>query len=212
MAEKLKAETRTVFGKGAARKIRALDKIPAVIYGHGTETQHVTLPGHETALILRKANALLELDIDGATQTVLVKDVQRDPVRQIIEHLDLVIVRRGEKVQVDVPVRLEGESFAGTIANLDATSLLLEVEAVSIPEAIVVDIEGLEEGTQVLASDVKLPEGAELVTEPETLVVGIIVPQLDLTTDAEEDTAEGEGDVVPEEGDGDAEAKAEDSE
>src|SRR6185312_9519396 len=114
MAEKssnyLLTEARESFGKGAARKIRAAGKIPAVIYGHGTEPQHVTLPGHEVALIIRKANQVLELDIQGKIQLALVKDVQKDPVRQIIEHLDLVVVRKGEKVQVDVSVHVLGES------------------------------------------------------------------------------------------------------
>jgi len=179
MAEKavsnhLVTEVREVFGKGAARKIRATGKIPAVIYGHGTEPQHVTLPGHETALILRKSNQVLELDIQGKTQLALVKDVQKDPVRQIIEHIDLVVVRKGEKVIVDIPVRIEGESAPGTNVNQNANTLSLEVEATHIPEGLVVSIEGLEDGAQILAGAVALPSGAILVTDPETLVVGIV--------------------------------------
>jgi len=179
MAEKavsnhLVTEVREVFGKGAARKIRATGKIPAVIYGHGTEPQHVTLPGHETALILRKSNQVLELDIQGKMQLALVKDVQKDPVRQIIEHIDLVVVRKGEKVIVDVPVRVEGESAPGTNVNQNANTLSLEVEATHIPEGLVVSIEGLEDGAQILAGAVALPSGAILVTDPETLVVGIV--------------------------------------
>ena len=130
MADKsnhLVTEIRDTFGKGVARKIRAKGKIPAVIYGHGTVPQHVTLPGHETALILRKSNQVLELDIQGKTQLVLVKDVQKDPVRQIIEHIDLIVVRKGEKVVVDVPVHLEGESAAGTSVNQDSNTISLEV-------------------------------------------------------------------------------------
>ena len=179
MAEKavsnhLVTEVREVFGKGAARKIRATGKIPAVIYGHGTEPQHVTLPGHETALILRKSNQVLELDIQGKTQLALVKDVQKDPVRQIIEHIDLVVVRKGEKVIVDIPVRVEGESVPGTNVNQNANTLSLEVEATHIPESLVVSIEGLEDGAQILAGAVTLPSGATLITDPETLVVGIV--------------------------------------
>jgi len=179
MAEKavsnhLVTEVREVFGKGAARKIRATGKIPAVIYGHGTEPQHVTLPGHETALILRKSNQVLELDIQGKTQLALVKDVQKDPVRQIIEHIDLVVVRKGEKVIVDIPVRIEGESAPGTNVNQNANTLSLEVEATHIPESLVVSIEGLEDGAQILAGAVTLPSGAVLITDPETLVVGIV--------------------------------------
>ena len=173
----LVTEIRDSFGKGAARKIRAAGKIPAVIYGHGTEPQHVTLPGHEVALIIRKANQVLELDIQGKTQLALVKDVQKDPVRQIIEHLDLVVVRKGEKVQVEVSVHLVGESASGTTAELDTQRLLLEVSATSIPERVEVSIEGAEAGTHILAKDVTLPEGATLISDPEALVVAIAVPQ-----------------------------------
>ncbi|HEY4270033.1 MAG TPA: 50S ribosomal protein L25/general stress protein Ctc [Galbitalea sp.] len=170
---KLTAEPRTSFGKGAARKIRATGKIPAVIYGHGTEPQHVTLPSHEVGLILRKANAVLDLDINGKSQLALVKDVQKDPVRQIIEHLDLIVVRKGEKVIVDIPVHLEGEAAPGTAVNQDANTLSLEAEATNIPERLVISIEGLEEGAHITAGDVKLPEGSTLVSDPELLVVGI---------------------------------------
>ncbi len=179
----LVTEIRDTFGKGVARKIRATGKIPAVIYGHGTEPQHVTLPGHETALILRKSNQVLELDIQGKTQLALVKDVQKDPVRQIIEHIDLIVVRKGEKVTVDIPVHVEGESAPGTSVNQDANTVSLEVEATHIPENIVISIEGLEQGAQILAKDLALPTGAALVTDPETLIVGI-------TGEAEQDLGE----------------------
>ena len=171
------AEVRTSFGKGAARKIRAVGKIPAVLYGHGTEPVHITLPGHQVALILRKANAVLDLDIEGTEQAALVKDVQKDPVLQIIEHIDLIVLRKGEKVQVEVPIHVEGESFAGTLASLDENTLLVEVLAISIPERIVVDIEGAVEGTQILAKDVVLPEGATLVSDPDLLVINVTVPE-----------------------------------
>ncbi|HEY5320028.1 MAG TPA: 50S ribosomal protein L25/general stress protein Ctc [Galbitalea sp.] len=170
---KLTAEVRTSFGKGAARKIRALNKIPAVIYGHGTEPQHVTLPGHQVALIIRKSNAILDLDINGKSQLALVKDVQKDPVRQIIEHLDLIVVRKGEKVTVDIAVRLEGESASGTSVNHDANTLSVEAEATHIPEFLIVSIEGLEEGAQIFAKDVTLPEGSTLITDPDVMVVNI---------------------------------------
>ena len=173
---KLVAEPREQFGKGFARRIRAAGKIPAVIYGHGTDPQHVTLPGHEVGLILRKANQVLELDISGKTQLALVKDVQKDPVHQIIEHLDLVVVRKGEKVTVDIPVHVEGESVAGTIAALDANTLSVEAEATHIPERLTVNIEGAEEGTQIFAKDIELPEGSTLISDPDTLVVNVFVP------------------------------------
>jgi large subunit ribosomal protein L25 len=202
---KLVAEVREQFGKGFARRIRAAGRIPAVIYGHGTDPQHVSLPGHEVGLILRKANQVLELDIAGKTQLALVKDVQKDPVRQIIEHLDLVIVRKGEKVTIDVPVHVEGESASGTIAALDANTLSLEAEATHIPERIVVDIEGAEEGTQIFARDLTLPEGSTLISDPDTLVVNVTVPaavDLGETEAAEGEAAEGEA----AEGDADGEA------
>ena len=174
---KILAETRTSFGKGAARKLRAAGKIPAVIYGHGADPQHVSLPGHEVFLLIRKSNALLELDIDGATQLALVKDVQKDPVRQIIEHLDLIVVRQGERVQVDVAVHVEGEPASGTTADLDTFSLLLEVLATNIPTRVVVNIEGAEAGTQVLAKDIELPVGAVLVGDEDQLIVAVSVPE-----------------------------------
>ncbi|GAA4671456.1 50S ribosomal protein L25/general stress protein Ctc [Frondihabitans cladoniiphilus] len=174
---KLSVERRTSFGKGAARKIRAVDKIPAVLYGHGTDPVHVTLPGHETMLIVRRANSILELDIEGTQALALVKDIQRDPVRQIIEHIDLIVVRAGERVEVEVPVHIEGESYPGTIHVLETSTLLLEVLATDIPQNVVVSIEGLEEGAQLSASDVKLPEGAVLITDPEILVVNISLPR-----------------------------------
>ena len=123
----LSAVVRTSFGKGAARKIRANDQIPAVIYGHGTDPQHVTLPGHETMLITRRANAVITLDIEGTNQLALVKDIQRDPVKQTIEHIDLIVVRRGEKVTVQVPVHVEGESAPGTIHVVELNVVELEV-------------------------------------------------------------------------------------
>jgi large subunit ribosomal protein L25 len=194
----LVTEVRDTFGKGVARKIRAKGKIPAVIYGHGTDPQHVTLPGHETALILRKSNQVLELDIQGKTQLALVKDVQKDPVRQIIEHIDLIVVRAGEKVTVDIPVHLEGESASGTSVNQDANTISLEVEATHIPENIVVSIEGLDEGAQIHASDLKLPSGATLVSDPETLIVGITgeaAQDLGEEAEAAADDAESTGDA-----------------
>jgi large subunit ribosomal protein L25 len=195
----LSALVRTSFGKGAARKIRAKDQIPAVIYGHGTDPQHVTLPGHETMLITRRSNALITLDIEGTQQLALVKDIQRDPVKQVIEHIDLIVVRQGEKVEVDVPVHIEGESAPGTIHVVELNAITLEVSATAIPQSVVVSIEGLEDGAQVHASDVVLPEGASLVTDAEVLITSVSVPQLDLTTDAVDDesgeAAEAEGDV-----------------
>jgi large subunit ribosomal protein L25 len=196
LTNKVVAELRTSFGKGAARKIRAQDKIPAVLYGHGTEPQHVTLPGHQVLLLTRKANAILELDIDGTPQTTLVKDIQRDPVRQIIEHIDLVVIKLGEKVSVDIPVHVEGEAAPGTLVSIDANTLSLEVDATKIPQSIVISVEGLEAGTQIAAGDVVLPDGATLVTEADVLVVNVTAEvEQDL---GDEDETPASGDVVAE--------------
>ena len=174
---KVVAETRTSFGKGAARKLRAAGKIPAVMYGRGTEPKHVALPAHQIGLIIRKSNAVLELEIDGKQSLALVKDVQKDPVLRIIEHLDLIVVIKGEKVTVDIPVHLEGESAPGSVVNRDATTLSIEAEATHIPENLVVSIEGLEVGSHILAKDVPLPTGSSLLSDPELLVVAIAEPE-----------------------------------
>lgn len=186
---KVAAELREKFGKGFARRLRADGKIPAVIYGHGAEPLHVALPAHRVGLLLRKANAILELDLDGATHLTLVKDVQKDPVRQIIEHLDLIVVRKGEKVEVEVPIHLEGESYPGTIAMLDLNNLKLQAEATHIPERIVISVEGLEEGTQIHAKDVELPSGSVLVDDEDLLIVNVIVPSAGRGEDEEETVA-----------------------
>ncbi|WP_433674417.1 50S ribosomal protein L25/general stress protein Ctc [Microbacterium gorillae] len=189
---KVIAELRTNFGKGFARRLRAAGQIPAVIYGHGTEPVHVALPGHQVSLIIRKANALLDLSVDGKDQLTLVKDVQKDPVRQIIEHIDLLVVKKGEKIAVDVPVVLVGESAPGTLANLDAVSISLEVEATHIPESVEVSVEGLEDGTHITAADLTLPKGASLIADPETLIVAVATPAAEATDEAEtaEESAE----------------------
>lgn len=179
MAEdnKVQAELREQFGKGFARRLRAAGKIPAVIYGHGTDPVHVALPGHQVGLLIRRANAVLELDIDGRTEVALVKDVQKDPVLQIIEHIDLLVVKKGEKIEVEVPVLVIGESASGTIVNLENTTVYLEVEAMHIPKSIEVDVEGLEDGVQVSAADLKLPKGAALAGDPELMILAISIPQ-----------------------------------
>jgi len=186
----LNVEIRTSFGKGAARKIRAANNIPAVLYGHGSEPVHLTLPGHQTMLLTRKANAVLDLQIEGKSQLALVKDVQKDPVRQIIEHIDLVIVKKGEKVTVDVPVHVEGESAPGTIHVQEANVISLEVEATHIPESVSVSIEGLEEGTLVTAADIVLPKGAALLSDAETLVVNVTVPAAPVEDEDEAESTE----------------------
>lgn len=183
---KVHAELRDNFGKGFARRLRAAGKIPAVIYGHGTEPVHVALPGHQMSLLIRRANAVLELDVNGTEQLTLVKDVQKDPVHQVIEHIDLLVVKKGEKIEVEVPVVVNGESAPGTIANLDATTVTLSVEATHIPQHIEVSVEGLEDGTHITAAELALPKGAALVSDAELLVVAISVPAATLAAEEEE--------------------------
>jgi large subunit ribosomal protein L25 len=170
---KLTAEPRTEFGKGAARRLRRAKKVPAVLYGHGTDPVHLALPGHATMLALKQSNALLSLDLNGAATLALPKDVQRDALRGTIEHVDLLIVRRGEKVIVDIPIHLVGTSLSGTLVTSDATTLSIEVEATHIPQAIEVSIEGAEPGTQIHAGEIALPAGAVLAGDPEAMVVQV---------------------------------------
>ncbi|HEX6514715.1 MAG TPA: 50S ribosomal protein L25/general stress protein Ctc [Nocardioidaceae bacterium] len=172
---KIQAETRTEFGKGAARRIRRADKVPAVLYGHGEPPVHLTLPGHDTMLALKHggANALLNLEIEGKTQLALAKQVQRDPIKGFLEHVDMVIVKRGEKVTVDVPVHVVGEAAPETLVTVDHPTVTVEAEATHIPEYIEVDVEGAEVGTQILAKDLKLPSGSTLHLDEETLVVNV---------------------------------------
>lgn len=174
---KLVATTRNTFGKGVARKLRAAGRTPVVMYGHGTDPVHMSVETHPLSLILRQANAIIELDIEGRKELVLVKDVQKDPVRQIIEHLDLIVVKQGELVEVEVSVHVEGESFSGTQALLELNTIRMSAPATSIPENVVVNVEGAVEGTQILARDVPLPEGAVLLDDPAQLVVNVIVPR-----------------------------------
>ena len=194
---KLTAEVRTEFGKGAARRIRRADKVPAVLYGHGTDPIHITLPGHETLLALRTNNALLSIDVDGTSQLALPKQVQRDPLKHTIEHVDLVLVRRGELVTVDVAILVEGEAAPDTLVVIDHTSIPVEADATAIPTEIVVSIEGLKPGTQILAKDIKLPEGSSLGIDPEALVINITGAQSEAALEAELAEAEAELGIEP---------------
>jgi large subunit ribosomal protein L25 len=187
---KISADIRTNFGKGAARKLRAAGKIPAVVYGHGGDPVHVAVPAHETTLIARRANALIDLTTPEGKELVLIKDIQRDPVRQIIEHLDLVIVRKGEKVTVDVAVHVEGEPYPGLLVQLENTTVSVEAEATHIPESITVSVEGLEEGVKILAGQLVLPAGTTLLTDPDLMVIAIQAPaKAEEATPASEDSS-----------------------
>ena len=206
--EKIAAETRTEFGKGAARRIRRDHKIPAVVYGHGNDPVHVTLPGHDTMMALKHggANALLELDIEGKGQLALTKQVQIDPIRRTIEHIDFVAVRFGEKVTVDVPVHLSGDAAPETLVVTENSTVQIEAEATHIPEYIEISIQGLPAGTQILAGQLDLPEGSTLLVDPETLIVNVTEQQSEEALEAELEEAESDAGIEREESDAEAEA------
>lgn len=188
---KIAADPRESFGKGAARQLRRDGKIPAVLYGHKQEPVHLALPEHELFLALKTPNVLLNLDITGGqSQLAIPKAVQKDPVKRSLEHVDLLLVRRGEKVTVDVPVVTTGDIAPGGLLELVLTSLSVEAEATHIPSSFEVSVEGLEEGTQITAAQVALPNGVSLVTDSEAVVVHVLTPAATLV---EDEGAEGEG-------------------
>ncbi|WP_413768709.1 50S ribosomal protein L25/general stress protein Ctc [Rhodococcus pyridinivorans] len=191
---RLVASVRTEFGKGAARRARRAGQVPAVLYGHGTEPRHLALPDLEFAAVLRNhgTNAILTLDIDGEDQLALTKSVVVHPIRRYIEHADLLVVKKGEKVTVEVPVVLSGEAGSGTLVVNEVNTIKLEADALNIPEEITVSIEGAEAGTQILAGGVELPAGATLQDDPELLLVNIVeAPSADALEGTEgEETAE----------------------
>ncbi|MFI1565523.1 50S ribosomal protein L25/general stress protein Ctc [Streptomyces sp. NPDC020490] len=176
---KLAAETRTEFGKGAARRIRRDSKVPGVLYGHGTEPVHLTLPGHDLLLALRTPNVLISLDIDGkSTELAIPKSVQRDPLKGFLEHVDLLLVKRGEKVTVEIPVHAEGElAPGGNLLEHVLNALPVEAEATHIPESVTVSVEGLEAGASVLAKDIPLPSGTKLAVEEDAVVLQVLAAQ-----------------------------------
>jgi len=171
---KLVGELRSKFGKGAARKERAAGRTPAVIYGHGSEPRHITLPAHQVALVLRHKNAIIELELNGKSETVLVKSASKDVVTQVIEHVDLVEIIKGERVHVEVPVHIVGESMSGTVIDLEHKTVKIEVDATTIPEyvEVVFNKEGL--GFHVTAGDIKLPAGAKLDLDDHVLIATVI--------------------------------------
>jgi large subunit ribosomal protein L25 len=205
----LTAQVRTATGKGASRRARREGKVPVVLYGHGTDPQHLELDGHDFAAVLRNSgtNAVLTLDIDGKEQLALTKAIEIHPIRRSIQHADLLVVRRGEKVTVEVSVVVEGEAIPGTLVTQEANTVEIEAEALSIPEQFTVSVEGAGEGTQILASQLALPAGVTLVSDPETLVVNVVAAPT-----AEELEAEGGGASVEEQAAEAAEAEAEASE
>ncbi|MFG3439174.1 50S ribosomal protein L25/general stress protein Ctc [Nonomuraea sp. NPDC047897] len=204
---RIAAEQRTTFGKGAARKIRRSDKVPAVLYGHGIEPKHLTLPGHEVLLALRTPNVLIRLKGEGVDELALPKGVQRDPIKGFVEHVDLLLVKRGEKVTVEIPVTTVGDVQSDGMLDQQLVSIAVEAEATNIPTGVEVDVEGMEIGTVVTAADLKLPEGATLTADAEAVVLHVINKQTDSLA---EEAGEGEAAAAPEAGEGEsAEAAAE---
>lgn len=184
---KLAATARTEFGKGAARRIRRAAQIPAVLYGHGAAPLHITLPGHETMLALKRSNVLFTIELGGESRLAVAKDVQRDPVKNVIEHVDLLVVRRGEKIVVEVNVHVVGESYPGTIHLVETQTAQIEAEATNLPQLVEVSVEGLEAGAVIRGSDLVLPEGATLVGDPDEVYVTVAMPQ---STAADDEAAE----------------------
>lgn len=172
----LVAVVRTEFGKGAARRARRDGQVPAVLYGHGEDPRHLTVPARDFAAILRAhgTNAVLTLDIEGTEQVALTKSIVVHPIRNYIEHADLLVIKKGEKVTIDVPVVVVGDAAAGTLVAQDAATISLEADALHIPEQIEVSVEGLEIGTQILASELTLPKGSTLQADAETLIVNVV--------------------------------------
>lgn len=177
----LAVSVRTETGKGASRRARREGKVPAVLYGHGTDPQHLELNAHAYAAVLRNSgtNAVLVLDIEGKEQLALTKALDIHPIRRTIQHADLLVVKRGEKVIVEVNVVIEGEPFPGTLVTQDATAVEIEAEALSIPEQLTISIEGAEAGTQFTAGGIELPKGVTLISDPELLLVNVVEPRVE---------------------------------
>ncbi|MDP9820258.1 50S ribosomal protein L25/general stress protein Ctc [Nocardioides massiliensis] len=198
MTDKITAELRTEFGKGAARRIRRADKVPAVLYGHGAEPQHLSLPGHDTMLALKKggSNALLTITIEGKDQLALAREVQSDPIKGFLEHIDFVAIKRGEKVIVDVPVVTVGEAVRGTVVTTPLGELRIEVDATKIPESIEVSVEDADAGFQVNAGELNLPDGAVLsgIEDDEAVVIVAHAPTAE-QLDAELEQAEADAGI-----------------
>jgi large subunit ribosomal protein L25 len=209
-ANRLTAAVRTETGKGASRRARRDGKVPAVLYGHGADPQHLNLPALEFAAVLRHSgtNAVLTLDIDGTEQLALTKALDIHPIRRIIQHADLQVVRRGEKVTVEVRVSVEGDAAPGTLVTQDTSTVEIEADALSIPEQLTVSVEGAEIGTQILAGQIELPSGVNLVSDPEMLVVNVVTAPIIEEPEVEE-PEEGEEGEEAAEGEEGAEAPAE---
>jgi large subunit ribosomal protein L25 len=191
---RIEAEPRTEFGKGASRRTRRAGRVPAVMYGHGSPNRHLTLPDHELMLALKTPNVLIRIEgLEGKSLLALPKAVQRDPIKGDLEHVDLIEVRRGEKVTVEIPVRVSGEVFSGGLLDQQLIQIAVEAEATHIPTGVDVDVDGMEIGTAVHAKDLALPAGATLVTDPEALVLHVLAAPTAEQVEAELGEAAPEG-------------------
>jgi large subunit ribosomal protein L25 len=209
---RIAAEPRTEFGKGPARRTRRAGRVPAVLYGHGTDPRHISLPGHELMLALKSANVLLRLQgLDGGEELALPKDVQRDPLKGFLEHVDLIVVTSGEKVTVEVPIQLTGDIAPDGMLDQQMIQVSLEVEATHIPQSVEVSVEGMVVGDAIHAKDLKLPTGATLDAEDDALVLHVIAAPTaaQMEADLGEDTTEAEGDAAGEGEGAEGEAKSE---
>lgn len=190
---KLSVRERTEFGKGASRRVRANNEVPAVLYGPDADPVHLILPGHETMLLVRNANALVELEVQGGeSHLALVKEIQRHPVRRTLTHLDFLAVKRGQKVEVNVPMVITGDPMPPAIATVDELEITVSADVAALPEEITVSVEGLTDGTSILAGDLDLPEGVELVTEPDVVVVSVAHQREELPEDEAAEETEDE--------------------
>ncbi|GAA2306767.1 50S ribosomal protein L25/general stress protein Ctc [Streptomyces kunmingensis] len=188
---KLATETRTEFGKGAARRVRREGKVPGVVYGHGGDPIHITLPGHELLLALRTPNVLLSLELEGKTQLAIPKAVQRDPLKGFLEHVDLLLVKLGEKVTVELPIVVEGELAPGAnILEHVLNTLAVETEATHIPESVTLSVAGLDAGDAVHAKDIKLPSGTTLAVDEDAVVVQVLAAQAEEAPAESDEAAE----------------------
>ena len=199
MSEELliKAENRTQFGKGAARRIRRDDKVPAVLYGHGSDPMHITLPGHDTMMALKHGgtNALLYIDIEGTTHLALTKQIQADPIKGFLEHIDFVEVKKGERVTVEISIHVLGESKSEAMTVTELNTVSVEAEATNIPEYIEISVEDADAGFQIFAKDLELPEGSILLTDDDALVVNVVHAPTAEEIEAELEEAEAEAGI-----------------
>lgn len=211
----LAVKVRTNTGKGASRRARREGWVPAVLYGHGTDPQHLELPGHDFAAVLRNSgtNAVLTLDIEGKEQLALTKALAIHPIRRSITHADLLVVRRGEKVTVEVNVEVVGDAVPGTLVTQETNTILIEADALSIPQSLTVSVEGAEPGTQFTAGAILLPSGVNLIADPDSLVVNVVVAptEEDLESEGAGEAVEG-AEPADEPAEGEAEGESSEAE